>query len=71
MLLNKEQQQAINLQDRFIFLLAGAGTGKTRTVIKKIKHLLVSGVNPGDILAITFTRKAAEEMQLRLEMKMY
>lgn len=66
MLLNKEQQQAINLQDRFIFLLAGAGTGKTRTVIKKIKHLLVSGVNPGDILAITFTRKAAEEMQLRL-----
>lgn len=64
--LNKEQQQAIESQDRFIFLLAGAGSGKTRTVIEKIKSLLKKEVKPKDILAITFTKKAAEEMRKRL-----
>ena len=66
MLLNEEQQQAIDSKDRFIFLLAGAGSGKTRTVIEKIKSLLKEGVNPKEILAITFTRKASEEMRERL-----
>ena len=66
MKLNEEQLKAINSQDRFIFLLAGAGSGKTRTVIEKIKTLLKEGINPSEILAITFTRKASEEMRLRL-----
>ena len=67
MILNKEQQEAINSKDRFIFLLAGAGTGKTRTVIEKIKHLLINETSPNKILAITFTRKATEEMKFRLQ----
>lgn len=67
MKLNDEQLKAINSQDRFIFLLAGAGSGKTRTIIEKIKSLLTNGVLPTSILAITFTKKATEEMKDRLQ----
>lgn len=66
MKLSEEQLKAVTTNDRFIFLLAGAGSGKTRVVIERIKHLLASGVNPLEILAITFTKKASEEMKQRL-----
>jgi DNA helicase-2/ATP-dependent DNA helicase PcrA len=65
--LSDEQIKAVTCQDRFIFLLAGAGSGKTRVVIERIKYLINKGINPKDILAITFTRKACEEMQTRLD----
>ena len=66
MKLSNEQLKAVTTSNRFIFLLAGAGSGKTRVVIERIKYLINSKVNPKEILAITFTRKAAEEMKLRL-----
>lgn len=65
--LSNEQIKAVTSQDRFIFLLAGAGSGKTRVVIERIKYLINQGVDPNDILAITFTRKASKEMKKRLE----
>jgi len=67
MILSTEQLKAVTSKDRFIFLLAGAGSGKTRVVIERIKYLIKNGANPKKILAITFTRKAAEEMKLRLD----
>lgn len=65
-MLNHEQEQAVIASDRFIFLLAGAGSGKTRVIIEKIKRLLKEGIHPQNILAITFTRKSSVEMQERL-----
>lgn len=66
MKLSNEQIKAVTSKCRFIFLLAGAGSGKTRVVIERIKYLIINGINPNDILAITFTRKASEEMKIRL-----
>lgn len=65
MKLNQEQENAVYSNARFLFLLAGAGSGKTRVIIERIKHLL-NTVSPDKILAITFTRKAADEMKKRL-----
>ena len=67
MILSTEQLKAVTSKDRFIFLLAGAGSGKTRVVIERIKYLIKNGANPKGILAITFTKKASEEMKLRLD----
>jgi DNA helicase II / ATP-dependent DNA helicase PcrA len=64
--LSEEQQKAVYANDRFIFLLASAGSGKTTVIIERIRYLLNQGVNPEDILSITFTRKAAREMVKRL-----
>ncbi|MDX9691451.1 MAG: ATP-dependent helicase [Acholeplasmataceae bacterium] len=66
MILNDEQRKVIESNDRFLFLLAGAGSGKTRVIVEKIKSLLVKGVLPNEILAITFTRKSAFEMKERV-----
>ena len=46
--------------------MAGPGTGKTRTLVHRIRHLLANGADPGSILALTFSKKAAEEMRERL-----
>lgn len=65
-LLNKEQQQAVEANDRFIFLLAGAGSGKTTVLISRVKRLIESGVNEKDMLLISFTRKSAQQLKARL-----
>lgn len=61
------QQEAIDAYDSNLLLIAGAGSGKTATVIQRIKCLIERGVNPASILCLTFTRKAAMEMRERLE----
>lgn len=64
--LNPEQLQAIHAGPGPVLVLAGPGTGKTRTLIARISRLIADGVNPRRILAVTFTRRAASEMDERL-----
>lgn len=65
--LNKFQYEAVMHDKGPALLLAGAGTGKTRTLIYRVAHLIESGVNPESILLLTFTNKAANEMKERAE----
>ncbi|MDM8514918.1 UvrD-helicase domain-containing protein [Desulfobacterales bacterium HSG16] len=66
MSLSDQQQAAVDFTGSPTLLVAGAGSGKTRTLTAKIAHLISSGHDPERILAITFTNKAAEEMKNRL-----
>ncbi|HCB67480.1 MAG TPA: ATP-dependent DNA helicase PcrA, partial [Acholeplasmataceae bacterium] len=66
MILNEEQKKVVYSNERFLFLLAGAGSGKTRVIVERIKYLIENGVEPSQILAITFTRKASFEMKDRV-----
>lgn len=61
-LLNQAQYQAVMHQSGPLLLIAGAGTGKTRTLIYRVARLVESGVDPSNILLLTFTRRAAGEM---------
>lgn len=68
--LNGEQRQAVITKDGFVRIIAGAGTGKTKTLIARTAFLLDNDVDPSTILLITFTKKAAKEMCDRISMSL-
>jgi len=65
--LNPQQAAAATHADGPLLIIAGAGTGKTRTLVYRVAHLIDRGVNPDRILLLTFTRRAAQEMLSRVE----
>ena len=65
--LNPQQQKAAKHGDGPLLIVAGAGTGKTATLVHRVGWLIAKGVDPGRILLLTFTRRAAAEMLRRVD----
>ncbi len=65
-MLNQNQRKAVFAKDRFIFLLAGAGTGKTRVIVERVKRMLKEGLDPAKMLIISFTKKSVGDLKWRL-----
>jgi DNA helicase-2/ATP-dependent DNA helicase PcrA len=66
MKLDKQQEEAVNSTDKNILVVAGAGSGKTRVLTERVEHLIDSGIEPQNIVCITFTNMASQEMKQRL-----
>lgn len=65
--LNEDQSKAVEHEGSSLLVVAGPGSGKTRVIIERVIHLVKKGVKPSEILCLTFSEKAAEEMKQRLE----
>ena len=67
--LNKQQLAAATYNGKHLLVLAGAGTGKTRTIIARAIHLISNGVNPNRIKILSFTKKSANEIATRIKIE--
>ena len=66
-MLNTKQQEALNFKNGQMLVVSCPGSGKTTVIVARVHQLIESGVNPSNILIITFTKEAADQMQKRYE----